>query len=187
MCENVFNRYINLPDNTPYMNFKAIVAGAIIFLIGLSAYLTIPLYYPNYSAINQVYKENEATATVPPTSTQIVKTIEITPTNNSVIFFVNDSNFNVTIMNATNEHVLGNQQGEIGLVLSPGKYLLGIVNPKNVTQTVTYSYGVFPSNYINGFYYGLSVYETVLEIVTLAGAAIAFIAFLQQVVSRRKK
>ncbi len=169
------------------MNFKGIAIGVIIFLIGLVAYLTIPLYYPNYSAINHVYKENEATVTLPPTSTKIVKTVEITAYNNSVIFFVTNSGFNVTVMNATDLHVLGNQEGEIGLQLSPGEYLLGIVNPDNVTETVTYSYGVFPANYINGFYYGLSVYETVMEIVTLAGVAIAFLALLQQIVSRRKK
>jgi len=169
------------------MNFKTIAIGVIIFLIGLVAVIAAPLYYPNYSTINHVYADNENVVTVKPYAQYIVKTIQITPKNNSVIFFVVDSNANVSIYNSSNFKELGNAQGEIGLQLTPGKYYLVVVNDENTSQEIKYTYGIFPSGYINGFYYGLSIYDEVMEIVALAGAAIAIIALLQELFSRRRK
>ncbi len=187
MVYNLLNRYKSLDYNNHFMNFKTIVIGVIIFLVGLFAVIAAPLYYPSYSTINHIYAENENTVTIKPYAQYIVKTIQITPENNSVIFFVINSNANVSIYNVSNLKELGNNQGEIGLQLTPGKYNLVVINNENSSQEIKYTYGIFPSNYINGFYYGLSIYDTVMEIVALAGAAIAIISLLQELLSRRRK
>ncbi|ARM75642.1 hypothetical protein [Acidianus manzaensis] len=169
------------------MNFKGIAIGLIIFVIGFIAYLFLPTYFPNYSHVEGVYRNHETTVTIPAGATQIVLKFNITKNNNSIVAFITKGSGNVTILNGTPPKIVYNQANIVSVALSPGEYELGIINNTTDAETVSYTYGIFPASYISSFYSGLGVLTTITEIVTLGGIAIAVIAFIYELLSRRKK
>lgn len=172
------------------MGFKVVLVGVIIFLLGLLGLLLLPLYFPNYSKVNDQFAKHYTTVTVPANAGKIVLTFNITKENNSIIAFIKSGNANISILNGTPPfHVVYNRQGEVSLILSPGVYYMEIINNKNTTQNVTYTYGIFNAGFITNFYNGLRIMTTVMEIVMVGGLAMAFISFVYELLSikRRKK
>ncbi len=170
------------------MNFKVIIIGIIIFLIGLAGIVFLPLYFPNYSIVNNQYAKHYTSVTVPGGAGKIVLKFNITKNNNSIIAFIKSGNANISILNgSTPLHSVCNKQSMVSVILSPGTYYMEIINDDSTPQNITYTYGIFNANFITSFYNGLGIITTIMEIVTVGGIALAFIAFIYELLSRRKK
>ncbi|MUM64800.1 hypothetical protein D1867_05975 [Acidianus infernus] len=172
------------------MNFKVILIGVIIFLIGLAGLLLLPLYFPNYSIVNNQYVKHYSTVTIPGNAGKIVLTFNITKANNSIIAFIKSGNANISILNGTYfSHVICNKQSMVSLILSPGCYEMEIINDESTPQNITYTYGIFNAGFITSFYNGLGIITTIMEIIAVGGIALAFISFIYELLSirRRKK
>lgn len=169
------------------MNFKGIGIGVLIFLIGIIALILEPYYYPNYSRVNEVFKTHLTTVEIPAGAEKIVMNFTITPENNSIIAFIVKGAGNITVLNGTAFHQVVNQGNKLGVILSPGNYYLAIINTQDAPQNITFTYGIFNAGYISGFYNGLNILTTVLEIIMLGGAAIAILSLAYQLLSRKKR
>ncbi|MDT7901830.1 MAG: hypothetical protein RRE78_08065 [Acidianus sp.] len=172
------------------MNFKVILVGVIIFLIGLAGLLLLPLYFPNYSIVNNQYVKHYSTVTLPANAGKIVLTFNITKENNSIIAFIKSGDANISIRNGTYfSHVVYNKQDMVSLILSPGCYEMVIVNDESTPQNVTYTYGIFNAGFITSFYNGLGIITTIMDIIAVGGIALAFISLIYELLSikRRKK
>ncbi|BDC18953.1 hypothetical protein [Acidianus sp. HS-5] len=170
------------------MNFKVIIIGVIIFLIGLAGIVLLPLYFPNYSIVNHQYVKHYSSVTIPGGAGKIVLTFNITKENNSIIAFIKSGNGNISILNGSNVmHVVCDKQSMVSVILSPGTYYMEIINDDSTSQNITYTYGIFNADFITSFYNGLGIMTTIMEIVTVGGIAIAAIAFIYELLSRRKK
>ncbi|AWR96998.1 hypothetical protein DFR86_05105 [Acidianus sulfidivorans JP7] len=169
------------------MNFKGIAIGLIIFVIGFASYITLPKYFPNYSYVEGVYNTHETSVMIPAGADKIVMQFNITKNNNSIVAFIVKGGGNITILNGTPPKIIENQANIVSVALSPGEYYLGIINNSTDAENVTYTYGIFPASLISSFYSGLGVMTTITEIVTFGGIAIAFIAFIYELLSRKKR
>ncbi|AWR99643.1 hypothetical protein [Metallosphaera hakonensis] len=166
------------------MNLNLMVIGIILLVLGLSLYLSIPLYYPGYSSTNNIFKSNQGSVIVGPGQTLVVKNIS-GKSGDALIFLTLNGNANVSLLTQSGQTIIS-QQKEISVALNKSNYSVAIVNLDNKTTNITFTYGIFNAISISNFYYSLGILQTFLEIVTLAGGAMILWQVISWIVSRRK-
>lgn len=167
------------------MNFKVIALGIIIFLIGFILTLSEPFYFPNYGYVKGIYKAHQASVQIPANTEKIVINFTITNSDNAIIAFISKGIGNVSIISGSS--VIENQANGVSVILPLGNYELVVINTQNTLQTINYTYGLFNAGFISSFYSRLGLLSTTLEILMLGGAAIAFLSFIYEFLSRKKR
>lgn len=166
------------------MNLNLLALGTIFLVIGLLLYISLPLYYPGYSTVNNVFKSNQGYVVVGPAQTVIVKNLSAQK-GQAIIFLVLKGNANVSLLSSTGHPIL-NQQKEISIELNQSDYEIQIINLDNQTSNISFTYGLFNAQTISNFYYSLGILQTFLDVVILAGGAMILWYIISWFVTRRK-
>ncbi|BCS91790.1 hypothetical protein L3N51_00329 [Metallosphaera sp. J1] len=166
------------------MNFNLLALGTIFLVIGLLLYISLPLYYPGYSTVNNVFKSNQGYVVVGPAQTVIVKNLSAQK-GQAIIFLVLKGNANVSLLSSTGHPIL-DQQKEISIELNQSDYEIQIINLDNQTSNISFTYGLFNAQTISNFYYSLGILQTFLDVVILAGGAMILWYIISWFVTRRK-
>ncbi|MEM0064311.1 MAG: hypothetical protein QXY37_01525 [Metallosphaera sp.] len=166
------------------MKYSLIIAGSVLLVVGLLLYISIPLYYPGYGTINDVFKTNRGATSLGPNESEIIKNISAQK-GDAILFLVLTGNVNVSLLNSSKMPII-NQQRDISVALNQSTYYIQLINTGNTSVNVTYTYGIFNAESISNFYYGLGIFETFLEILILIGGAMILWAVISWILTKRK-
>ena len=166
------------------MNLNLLIVGLVFLVIGSSLYVSLPVYYPGYSSVNNVYKSNQGYVIVGPDQSVIVKNFTA-QSGQAIIFLVLKGNANVSLLSSTGKPIL-NQQKEVSIELNQSRYEIEIINLDNQTSNISFTYGLFNAQTISNFYYSLGILQTFLDVVVLAGVAMILWYVISWFVTRKK-
>ncbi len=178
-------RFIKLNNKDRSAGLKLTAAGVVIFLVLLGLELALPLYYPNYNAVENIFHENFKQVSLQPGKGVLVTKVNVSKADNTLIAFIDNQNDAVNVTVVGNGNTLTNAV-DFTETLPQGEYSIYLLDTASNPYTVGFTYGVFKDSYISGFYSGLGIYQTILEIGMSLGAVLAIIGLILFLVSFRK-
>ncbi|MCY0849253.1 hypothetical protein [Sulfuracidifex metallicus] len=179
-------RFIKFNNKDRSSSLKVLGAGIAIFLFMLILFLTIPFYYPSYSTVENVFHSNYREISLSPDKGILVSSVNLTKSNDTLIAFITEQGENVNVTVVGNGNTLTDSRF-FTEELPPGNYSIYLLDTSGMPYNVTFTYGVFPATFIDGFYSGLGIYQTVLEIGMSLGIVIAIIGGILFLFSLRKR
>ena len=147
---------------------KVVLAGALIFVVSLIAWLSAPLVLPGYSSILNTFHKNLETLTLAPHESRIIATFNVTSDSAVIAYSINSSTINFTVLKDGVPLTSPVQDLALRLTKS-GTYNLVAENTANTTITATVTYGVFPYSMAQTFYNLAGIYQSVTEFFIVLG------------------
>ncbi|BBG24589.1 hypothetical protein [Sulfuracidifex tepidarius] len=178
-------RFIRFDNKDRSSGLKLLGVGVLIFLVLLGLELSLPFYYPSYATVENTFHSNFKEISLTPGKGVLVANINVTKDDNTLIAFIDDQNDKVNVTVVGNGNSLTNAI-DFTETLPPGKYSIYLLDTSNNSYNVGFTYGIFQGSFINRFYSGLGIYQTVLEIGMSLGAVLAIIGLILFLISLRK-